>query len=261
LTDDEEDPNPPMTKKRKTSTTVGKASPSHGGEEGEVADVGAADLPHKLRVYTGRVRGACGRIIDALRLEADRRAELDATPKSSTPTQMPLRRKHVRFTIALLGTYLFFFQDFVHLHMMKKTLAEKVPLKEKKKASHAIVPPTPDVPPCQGAPTSSPIPKAITMPKALAKDTVPITVHVSKSEKMVPGGSSMGKDTTVIDAAGGSKWKKQMDCLIHLDNLQEKAIIKISSAMTSFVERTDIVKKVCERTFIVLLCFGIDDVS
>jgi hypothetical protein len=35
------------------------------------------------------------------------------------------------------------------------------------------------------------------------------------------------------------------DALFHLDNLQEEASNNISSAMTSFVQRTSVVEEVC----------------
>jgi hypothetical protein len=50
-----------------------------------------------------------------------------------------------------------------------------------------------------------------------------------------------------MDAGAGkaSKWKKKLEALFHLDNLQEEASNHVSSAMAVFVQRTSLVKEVC----------------
>jgi hypothetical protein len=50
-----------------------------------------------------------------------------------------------------------------------------------------------------------------------------------------------------MDAGAGeaSKWKKKSEALFCLDNLQEEASNNVSSAMTAFVQRTNLVKEVC----------------
>jgi hypothetical protein len=80
------------------------------------------------------------------------------------------------------------------------------------------------------------------MAGALATDAGPSThpakgsKKVSFSEKAVEMGAGVGK---------ASKWKKKEDALFHLDHLQEEASNHVSTAMSSFVQRTSIVKEVC----------------
>jgi hypothetical protein len=46
-------------------------------------------------------------------------------------------------------------------------------------------------------------------------------------------------------AGDAARWKKKADALFHLDGLQEDTINNLTSAMSSFVQRTSIVKEVC----------------
>jgi hypothetical protein len=48
-----------------------------------------------------------------------------------------------------------------------------------------------------------------------------------------------------VDAGNAAKWKKKADALFHLDGLQEETRNNLSSAMSSFVQRTSVVKEVC----------------
>jgi hypothetical protein len=53
-----------------------------------------------------------------------------------------------------------------------------------------------------------------------------------------------------VEARNAAKWKKKADALFHLDDLQEETSNNLSSAMTSFVQRTSVVKEVytpCSR--------------
>jgi hypothetical protein len=59
---------------------------------------------------------------------------------------------------------------------------------------------------------------------------------VSFSGKAVEMGAGVGE---------ASKWKKKADALFRLDHLQEEASNYVSTAMSSFVQRTSIVKEVC----------------
>jgi hypothetical protein len=137
---------------------------------------------------------------------------------------------------------LFFNYLLTYLHRRKKVTAQKVSLK--KKTSPAIVPPTPDAPICQNIPSSSSH-RENTTTEALAKDVVPNVTSAGGSEKIVLVGSSSGKEATAEGVADIPTWKKQVDALFHLDDLQEKASNPVSSAMTAFVQITSIVKKVC----------------
>jgi hypothetical protein len=70
---------------------------------------------------------------------------------------------------------------------------------------------------------------------------------VSKFPRLGPkkvsfGGRAVKMAAGVSDAA---KWKKKADALFRLDSLQEEASNHVSSAMSSFVQRTSIVKEVC----------------
>jgi hypothetical protein len=83
------------------------------------------------------------------------------------------------------------------------------------------------------------------MAEASAKDAMP-TATPAKGSKRVSFGGSLAKKVRIAEEAGdAAKWKKRADALFHLDTLQEEAINHISSAMTSFVQRTSIVKEVC----------------
>jgi hypothetical protein len=79
----------------------------------------------------------------------------------------------------------------------------------------------------------------------LDKDVVPIIAHTAGPKRVVLGRKSSGKEVMAGDATGVSKWKKWMDALFHLDDLQEKASNNFFSAMTSFVQRTHVVIEVC----------------
>jgi hypothetical protein len=59
---------------------------------------------------------------------------------------------------------------------------------------------------------------------------------VSFSERVVEMGAGVWEAT---------KWKKKADALFRLDHLQEEASNHVSTAMSSFVQRTSIVKEVC----------------
>jgi hypothetical protein len=80
------------------------------------------------------------------------------------------------------------------------------------------------------------------MADALAKDAGPST-HPAKSAKKV----SFGGKTIEMGAGAGEapKWKKKAEALFRLDHLQEEASNHVSTAMSSFVQRTSIVKEVC----------------
>jgi hypothetical protein len=53
----------------------------------------------------------------------------------------------------------------------------------------------------------------------------------------------------MVEIAAGARdavrWKKKVDALFHLDGLQEEAHNHVTSAMSSFVQRTSVVKEVC----------------
>jgi hypothetical protein len=69
------------------------------------------------------------------------------------------------------------------------------------------------------------------------------STHPAKSAKKV---SFSGKAVEMGAGAGEApKWKKKAEALFHLDHLQEEASNHVSSAMSSFVQRTSIVKEVC----------------
>jgi hypothetical protein len=62
------------------------------------------------------------------------------------------------------------------------------------------------------------------------------------ARKVSFSGKAIQMDTGAGEAA---KWKKKSEALFRLDNLQEEASNNVSSAMTTFVQRTSIVKEVC----------------
>jgi hypothetical protein len=80
------------------------------------------------------------------------------------------------------------------------------------------------------------------MAGASAMDAGPSThpakgsMKVSFSEKAVEMGTGVGE---------ASNWKKKADALFCLTHLQEEASNHVSNAMSSFVQRTSIVKEVC----------------
>jgi hypothetical protein len=80
------------------------------------------------------------------------------------------------------------------------------------------------------------------MTGASAKDARPST-HPAKSAKKV---SFSGKAVEMGAGAGEApKWKKKAEALFRLDHLQEEASNHVSTTMSSFVQRTSIVKEVC----------------
>jgi hypothetical protein len=69
------------------------------------------------------------------------------------------------------------------------------------------------------------------------------TANPVKGPKKVTFG---GKAVEIVAGAGdAAKWKKKADALFRLDNLQEEASNHVTSAMSSFVQRTSVVKEVC----------------
>jgi hypothetical protein len=58
---------------------------------------------------------------------------------------------------------------------------------------------------------------------------------------------SFSEKVVQMDAGAGeaSKWKKKLEALLRLNNLQEEASNHVSSAMVAFVQRTSLVKEVC----------------
>jgi hypothetical protein len=124
------------------------------------------------------------------------------------------------------------------VHRRRKTASEKPP---KTKPSPAVVPPTPDAPACPAGPSAS-AQKASKMADVLTKDTR-TSANPAKGPKMV----SFGEKAVEMGAGVGeaSKWKKKADALFRLDCLQEEASNHVSTAMSSFVQRTSVVKEVC----------------
>jgi hypothetical protein len=80
------------------------------------------------------------------------------------------------------------------------------------------------------------------MAGASATDAGPST-HPTKGSKKV----SLSEKAVEMGAGVGvaSKWKKKADAVFRLDHLQEEASNHVSTAMSSFVQRTSIVKEVC----------------
>jgi hypothetical protein len=124
------------------------------------------------------------------------------------------------------------------MHRRRKVAGQK-PLKTK--PAPAIIPPTPDAPTRQSAPSTS-APKASKMAEALAKDAMPATNPARGPKKVTFGGKTVGMAAGARDAV---RWKKKADALFHLDGLQEEASNHLTSAMSSFVQRTSVVKEVC----------------
>jgi hypothetical protein len=126
----------------------------------------------------------------------------------------------------------------VFAHRRRKVAGKKPP---RTKPSPAAIPPTPDAPVRPTEPSTS-AQRASKMAGASAKDAGPLT-HPTKITKKV---SFSGKAAEMGAGAGGaSKWKKKMEALFRLDHLQEEASNHVSTAMSSFVQRTSIVKEVC----------------
>jgi hypothetical protein len=80
------------------------------------------------------------------------------------------------------------------------------------------------------------------MAGASATDVGPSTCPAKGSKKVSFSGKAVKMGTGVEEA---TKWKKKADALFHLDHLQEEASNHVSTAMSSFVQRTSIVKEVC----------------
>jgi hypothetical protein len=80
------------------------------------------------------------------------------------------------------------------------------------------------------------------MAEASAKDAMPTKDPAKGPKKVSFGGKAVEMATGV---GGAARWKKKVDALFRLDSLQEEASNHVSSAMSSFVQRTSIVKEVC----------------
>jgi hypothetical protein len=80
------------------------------------------------------------------------------------------------------------------------------------------------------------------MADASTRDARPSANPVKGPKKV-----SFGEKAVEMVAGVGeaSKWKKKADALFCLDCLQEEANNHVSTAMSSFVQRTSIVKEVC----------------
>jgi hypothetical protein len=70
---------------------------------------------------------------------------------------------------------------------------------------------------------------------------MPATTPARGSKRVTFG----GKVGIAVEAGNAAKWKKKADALFHLDSLQEETSNSLSSAMSSFVQRTSVVKEVC----------------
>jgi hypothetical protein len=124
------------------------------------------------------------------------------------------------------------------MHRRRKIAGHKP---SRAKPSPAIIPPTPDAPIHLSAPSTS-APKASKMAEALAKDAMPATNPVRDPKKVTFGGKAVEIAAGAVSAA---RWKKKVDALFHLDGLQEVASNHVTSDMSSFVQRTSVVKEVC----------------
>jgi hypothetical protein len=71
---------------------------------------------------------------------------------------------------------------------------------------------------------------------------MPTATPVKGSKKVTFGEKAV---EMVAGASDAAKWKKKADALFCLDNLQEEASNHVTSAMSSFVQRTGVVKEVC----------------
>jgi hypothetical protein len=124
------------------------------------------------------------------------------------------------------------------VYRRRKTAGQKPP---KTKPSPAIVPPAPDAPVRPTGPSTS-AQKASKMADAPTKDARPAANPVKGPKNVSFGGKAVEMGVGVGDAA---RWKKKADALFRLDSLQEEASNHVSTAMSSFVQRTSIVKEVC----------------
>jgi hypothetical protein len=124
------------------------------------------------------------------------------------------------------------------MHRRRKIAGQRPP---RAKPSPAIIPPTPDAPIRPSAPSTS-AQKASKMAEALAKDAMHIANPVKGPKKVTFGGKAV---EMVAGAGGAARWKKKADALFCLDNLQEEASNHVTSAMSSFVQTTSVVKEVC----------------
>jgi hypothetical protein len=126
----------------------------------------------------------------------------------------------------------------VTVHRRRKTAGQKPP---RTKPSPAVVPPTPDAPVRPAGPSAS-AKEACKIADAPTKDVRPAANPVKGPKKVSFGGTVVEMGAGTGDAA---RWKKKADALFRLDSLQEEATNHVSTAMTSFVQRTSIVKEVC----------------
>jgi hypothetical protein len=124
------------------------------------------------------------------------------------------------------------------VHRRRKTAGQKPP---KTKPSPAVVPPTPDAP-VHRAGLSASAQKASKMADASTRDVGPSAHPVKGPKKVSFGGKAVEMGAGVGEAP---KWKKKADALFRLDCLQEEASNHVSTAMSSFVQTTSIVKEAC----------------
>jgi hypothetical protein len=75
--------------------------------------------------------------------------------------------------------------------------------------------------------------------EASAKDAVPTIEQASGSSR------GPGTDVAKADVSASLRWKKHLDAIVQYDDMQEQASSGFSYAMSKFVERTTLVKKVC----------------
>jgi hypothetical protein len=80
------------------------------------------------------------------------------------------------------------------------------------------------------------------MAVASAKDAMLATNPAKGTKKVTFGGKTV---EMAAGARGAARWKKKADALFRLDSLQEEASNHVTSAMSSFVQRTSVVKEVC----------------
>jgi hypothetical protein len=80
------------------------------------------------------------------------------------------------------------------------------------------------------------------MADASTRDARPSANPVKGPKKVSFGGKAVEMGAKVREA---SKWKKKTAALFRLDCLQEEATNHVSTTMSSFVQRTSIVKEVC----------------
>jgi hypothetical protein len=125
------------------------------------------------------------------------------------------------------------------MHRRRKVVGQKAPFKAK--SSPAIILLTPEAPIRQTAP-STPAPKTGKTAEASAKDATPAATPARGSKRVTFGGKTVDIE---VEAGNAAKWKKKADALFHLDGLQEETSNNLTSAMSSFVQRTSIVKEVC----------------